>query len=291
MRVLFGMRDLPVFFVVCANPEPIGLAIKHRYGLESDVGDYEARRILEKFVDSYEDLSSAEALGSVVQAMWDKNSLPWVIRSDAASANPKFEEDTVRNATAYDAITTSVPLFSNLRALHKSYEYVQENARVNRHLLWTKWLLEIANQIDPKFRRDIRTLAKPIERTAAEAYKSLGAVTYRVRQRLARPMFEFETDKGNTLFSIFRSLFWEHAREALDDLQTSKDPEDIAQSRALGTLLSEPLRVDAVILLSLLPFESLRRLDELRAGDSGKLPDFHNEDSNVIFEFGCELAS
>jgi hypothetical protein len=46
------MRNCPIVFVVCANPGPIGLAIKHRYGLQSDTGDYEARRILEKFVDS-----------------------------------------------------------------------------------------------------------------------------------------------------------------------------------------------------------------------------------------------
>src|SRR6202034_3664917 len=75
MRVLFGMRDLPIVFVFCANAEPIGLAIKHHYGLDSEGADYEARRILEKFVDSYEDLSTSEALGLVVQAIWKTESL------------------------------------------------------------------------------------------------------------------------------------------------------------------------------------------------------------------------
>ena len=35
MRVLFAMRQMPLVFVVCANPDPIGQAIKHRYGLKS----------------------------------------------------------------------------------------------------------------------------------------------------------------------------------------------------------------------------------------------------------------
>ena len=47
----------------------IGLAIKHRYGLEYDGGDYEARRILEKFVDSYEDLSATASLRPLIQSM------------------------------------------------------------------------------------------------------------------------------------------------------------------------------------------------------------------------------
>ena len=80
MRVLFGMRDLPVAFVIAANAEPIGLAIKHRYGLESDTSDYEARRILEKFVDSYEDLSATESLGPLIQEMWQGGDLPGLFR-------------------------------------------------------------------------------------------------------------------------------------------------------------------------------------------------------------------
>ncbi|MGO9648823.1 MAG: P-loop NTPase fold protein [Terriglobales bacterium] len=288
MRVLFGMRDLPVVFVVCANPEPIGLAIKHRYGLESEAGDYEARRILEKFVDSYEDLSAAEALGPLVQSIWSKESLPWIVKFDAAHTNPRFGEDTLQNATAFDAITTSLPLFANLRVLHKSLEYVRDNAGMNRHLLWTKWFLEIANQIDPRFRRDIRCLATPIQQVTAAAYESLGGLAYHVKPTGGRPLVVYETDKGNTLFSIFRSFFWEHTREKLKELQESTDPEAVAKSRALGILLSEPLRVDAVALLSLLPFETL---PEMCAETRGTLPGFQEEVQALIDSFGYELAS
>jgi hypothetical protein len=257
MRVLFGMRDLPVAFVVCANPEPIGLAIKHRYGLESEAGDYEARRILEKFVDSYQDLSATEPLGELVQTMWKRQSLPWIVKIDEANARPGFEEDTLLNATAFDAFTTAVPLFANIRVLQKSFEYVRETVVVNRHFLWTHWFPEIANQIDPHFRRDLHTLSKSIPSIISAAYDSLHGVVPRVKQAGRTASVVYETDKGGTLFSIFRSFFWEHAREELKILQTSKDPQDVGRSRALATLLSEPLRVDFVVLLSLFPFDAL----------------------------------
>jgi hypothetical protein len=292
MRVLFGMRDLPVAFIVCANPEPIGLAIKHRYGLESEGSDYEARRILEKFVDAYEDLSATEALGPLVRTIWKDQDLPWIMKLDEANVSPRFEEDVVMNATAFDAITTSVPLLANLRVLHKSFEYIRDNAAINRHLLWTKWFLEIANQIDPRFRHEIRTLAGPIEHILSGAHDSLHAVAYRVKQAGRRSSIDYQTDKGRTLFSIFRSYFWEHAREELKRLQDSRDPEDIGKSRALGKLLSEPLRVDVITLLCLLPFETLSDFKQLcESTASGVLPDFRIELQGLLDQFGNELAS
>jgi len=84
MRVLFAMRSVPVVFVVCANPDPIGQAIKHRYGLESGKGDYEARRILEKFVDAYEDLGEPVELAGFVAQLWASSAAmtPWIISVD-----------------------------------------------------------------------------------------------------------------------------------------------------------------------------------------------------------------
>jgi len=292
MRVLFGMRDLPVAFVVCANPEPIGLAIKHRYGLESEGGDYEARRILEKFVDSYEDLSSTESLGPLVRAIWKEQELPWIIQVDEANLKPTFEEDVVMNATAFDAITTAVPLFANMRVLHKSFEYLRESAEVNRHLLWTKWFVEIVKQIDPHFRRDLRSLTGPIEHIVSAAYGSMHRVIYRVQATGRRMGIEYDSDKGRTLFAIFRSLFWEHAREELRRLQESKDPEDAGRQQALEALFSDPLRVDVIVLLSLLPFKNVPQFKKLcESSSGGTLPDFRTELGALLDQFGNELAS
>lgn len=292
LRVLFGMRDLPVAFVVCANPEPIGLAIKHRYGLESEVGDYEARRILEKFVDSYQDLSATEYLGGLAQAIWHDQKLPWIIKIDQTNAKPPFEEDVVLNATAFDALTTSVPLFANIRVLLKSFEYVRDTVQINRNFLWTHWFLEMANQIDPQFRHAIRTLAGPIEAIASAAYHSLHGVVYRVSQSGPNASVRYDADKGTTLFSIFRSYFWEHARKKLEELQGSPDPEDAGRSQALTTLLSNPLKVDVAVLLSLLPFETLPQFRDLcKAGDGHTLPDFSGQLQGLIPAFGYLLAN
>jgi hypothetical protein len=293
MRVLFGMRDLPVAFVIAANAEPIGLAIKHRYGLESDTSDYEARRILEKFVDSYEDLSATEPLGQLIQEMWKKENLPWIIQIDEANIKPEFNEDVVKNASAFDAIRTSISLFSNIRVLHKSYEHVRNNTEVNRHLLWTLWLLEIAHQIDPRFRRDLRTMVAQIEKCASLAYNSLHDVGYRVSQVGGLMKIEYEAnEKGNTLFAIFRSFFWEHACEERERIGVSKDSEDVERFRAFEKLLSDPLRVDVVVLLSLLPLEGISSFEELcRKNDKPALPDFSESLRRLINEFGNCVAS
>jgi hypothetical protein len=291
MRVLFGMRDLPVIFVVAANPDPIGLAIKHRYGLESDSGDYEARRILEKFVDSYEDLSTPEPLGNLVRGLWQKQNLPWIAKLDEANITPPFAEDDIKNASAFDVITTGNTLFSNIRVLQKSFEYVLNNSQVNRHLRWTKWFLEIANQIDPRFRRDLRILASPLRKCVFLSYLSLHQIRYRVNRNGKRLSVEYATDKGNTAFSIFRSLFWDQLKNIHGELDSSSDPEDKERALASGRLFAEARRVDTVVLLSLLPFGTAGSFQEL-CGAEGEstLPDLSDKLDPVVDEFASELA-
>jgi KAP family P-loop domain len=292
MRVLFGMRDLPVAFIVCANPDPIGLAIKHRYGLDSESADYEARRILEKFVDSYEDMSAPESLGPLVEKLWNVADLPWIIRFDDANRKLDYDEDVVTNATALDVITTAVPLFSNIRVLHKSFEYVRDNVEVNRHLLWTQWFLEMTTQIDPRFRRELRVLARTLQDVASAAYRGLGTIAYAVRDDGGKRSLEFATDKGRTVFSIFRSLFWERAKGELARLEASQDPEDAFRAKSLRNLLSDPLRVDFVTLVSLLQFENAPDLTELAEGPGkGMLPKLDEDIAQVADEFGNVLAS
>jgi hypothetical protein len=93
-------------------------------------------------------------------------------------------------------------------------------------------------------------------------------------------------------FSIFRSFFWEHAREELNHLQNSKDPEDFGKARALATLVSEPLRVDIIVLPSLLPFDTLSQFKQLcESATGGTLPDFRIELKELLHEFGNELVS
>lgn len=115
-------------------------------GPKSDSGDYEARRILEKFVDAYEDLSEQLSLGSLVQSLWKagfKECPPWILAADETNANLTIRLTSFEMATGYDVMTTAISFYSNLRVLTKAYAYVRERAGFNRHLLWTIWHLEI----------------------------------------------------------------------------------------------------------------------------------------------------
>jgi len=294
MRVLFAMRRVPVAFILCANPEPIGLAIKHRYGLESDTGDYEARRILEKFVDGYEDFLEPVPLGKLIKIMWcrtDRELQPWVLAVDDANPGIKFEENVVKNATGYDAMTTTIAAYSNLRVLKKSFDYVLEKEVDNKDLLWTIWHLEIIAQIDPRFRRAIRMLAGEIEEFARSCYEHFTEVNYVVGSISGKRQIDYVTDEGKTLFAIFRSHFWNLAKSRLKNLQEDLDPQSCESAKLLGELLVEPHRVDFVVLLSLLPFSDASTHSEI-SKENGTLPFLAvGEDEDIFDRFGDLLAS
>jgi len=284
-----------VAFVVCANPEPIGLAIKHRYGLESDSGDYEARRILEKFVDAYEDLAEPAPLRNLARQLWaeaPKGVLPWVLAVDDANGDAHYGQDTIRNAVGFDVINTTIPHYANLRLLHKSYRYVVDRARSNRHLLWTIWHLEIVSQVDPRFRRELRLLSEHISHIVSEAYRGMGGSRYEVRGEEGARQLVFQSDKGLTLFAIFRSLFWEAATRRHDFLSHIDDPQSRDRQRLLQELLVDYRRMDFMALLSLVPFQAPghKTLAGARAG--GELPALGTEfEGSLGRQFGWLLAN
>lgn len=291
MRVLFGMRDLPIAFVVCANPEPIGLAIKHRYGLESDTGDYEARRILEKFVDSYQDLGTVVSLGALVTDLWREAELPWLIRADAANQNPRFGDDTVLNATALDVFTTAIAQFGNLRVLKKSFEYVEATIRVNRHFLWTHWLLEICEQVDPRLRRELGLLAQPLQKCVEQAYRGLQSTSCEVAPSKGRCRAVLQSDKGHTLFAILRSYLWEVTFSESSRLKGSEDPEDLARHGLLAALLSDPRKMNFVALLGLLPFHGPEDYPPAAREGSFQPLNFGAELGALSVQFGYVLSN
>ena len=290
MRVLFGMRDLPIAFIVCANPEPIGLAIKHRYGLESESGDYEARRILEKFVDSYEDLQEVTSLRSVVEALWRGSDLPWLVRVDEANVRPDFYEDVDMNGTALDMFTTGMDLFANLRVLRKSFEYVHGNVKLNPEFMWAKWLLEIANQLDPHFRRELRMLSGTIQAALTSSYESLGKIPAQATHSGERAAFSHSTERGNTLFTSLRSFFREHMTAQVADLQASTDPQDSGRVLALKALLADTRKVDFVVLLGLLPFSKQPAFDAIASSRSETTFSFEEELEELGDQLGYELS-
>jgi hypothetical protein len=270
LRVLFAMRRLPTAFVICANPEPIGLAIKHRYGLESEAGDYEARRILEKFVDAYEDFSEAVALGNLARTIWAETGqlpTPWIIEIDEANGDVGFVHDTARNATVFDMIDSSIPYYSNLRVFRKTLDYLRGSRSQNTELVWTLWHLELAEQVGPRFRQLLRTSSDSLKKMTQQAY---GFIENEVRFHVKRNQLVYDTDKGNTLFAILRSLLWENGRGELERLNSLNTPQDLEKAKALQQILADDRKMNFVSSLCLLPFDNAPDFNSLKGrGNAG----------------------
>jgi hypothetical protein len=270
LRVLFAMRRLPTVFVLCANPEPIGLAIKHRYGLESEAGDYEARRILEKFVDAYEDFSESVALGNLARALWKEAGpfpTPWIIDMDEANRITKhiYEAtyDITRNTTVFDMINSSIPYYSNLRVFRKSLNYLKGRRAESTDLIWTLWHLELAEQVDPKLRKLLRMIAEPLKLITQKAYQFIESDLH---FHFDGDRLVYETDKGNTLFAILRSLLWELARDKWKEHNSKDAPQDLEKSKALQHILSDDRKMNFVTSICLLHIPNAPKFETLKKG-------------------------
>jgi hypothetical protein len=299
LRIFFAMRDIPIAFIICANPEPIGLAIKHKYGLSTASGDYEARRILEKFVDVYVDMSEPIMLDSFVQWLWkdlkkDIGDYAFIYRLDAAYSNvhsPPHAStndpsmDAVRNVTALQAMQTDNPLYGNLRLLRKTLERVCARTFSNSHMLWTAWHLELAQQMDPTFRHEIAVASSDIVFICTEAYKQV--LTCPLEWRNGK--FDAHDNPGGTLFGLYRSAFWDASRRRLEDIEKSQDPEARERARTLNHWMGNFRKIDFLIILSLIPIEDN---NEVGNADSYKdLSVFLHSIENLESQFGYLLAT
>lgn len=263
LRIFFGMRGIPIIFVLCANPDPIGQAIKHQYGLDPSSGDYETKRILEKFVDSYYDMSSPVRLTDHVTWLWssfkhDPDDVCFASQVDKTVGHPPPEEDSVKNSTMFDAITTNNKYYNNLRVLSKSLDFVLRNHRISSQL-WTMWHLEILKQVDMSLRRDLARISSEIGALAALAQASLfkelasndniQSSTGKLKRQL-----ELDSDKGTTAFAIYRSYFWDHGKARLRAKAAETASEDMEMIKILSAILSDYNTMDFVIQLTLMRF-------------------------------------
>jgi hypothetical protein len=263
LRVFFAMREVPLLFLICANPEPIGLAIKHRYGLDSPTSDYEAKRILEKFVDTYIDMSEPLQLDAYVKALWKANGKDPADTSFVAAIDERYVEvdyyaDTVKNATTFQAMKTDNPIYTNLRLLRKSLEYVCNHSFPNQHLLWSAWHLEMAEQMDQGMRWSIASISSEIRDITYRAYEGLLGLRYQWAGAAGQSPSRIHLDslKGGTLFGAFRSLYWDMVKKRLDELEGKQGPQAEGARRILREWVSDYRRLDFMVLMSLLPFEN-----------------------------------
>ena len=258
LRIFFSMRNIPIIFLLSANPEPIGLAVKHQYGLKSEINDYEAKRILEKFVDTYVDMSDPLKLGDFVKHVWSDNKieeLSTIHALDKALAPADFNKSTVKNANIFAAITTNNYLYSNLRVLQKSHQYVNSQKKDKTMLSWTSWHLEILGQVHANLRRSVIRLASEIGEITSHAHlntirdlKKNGVISDEGTLNIGKKV---NTEKGATAFSIYRSWFWDISKERLEILHGQTSVESRENAAALENILKDHHVMDFVIMMSL----------------------------------------
>ena len=220
LRVLFSMRRLPIVFVMVANPEPIGLAIRHQYGLEGAGSEYEAGRILEKFVDTIFDLGEPLSLGKYVEGLWDglakgrMELASFVVGLDARTdrrPDHAYGYDVLANALAVEAMRATDPLYANLRALRKTLALSIENSDTSVHL-WTLWHLTQLKQSNPLLRRHVSRVADSIKNATEQSLLRVLRVLAEQGQldgKKIRPRINLESYEVHTPYAIYYRAFWD----------------------------------------------------------------------------------
>lgn len=226
LRVFFSMRGIPIIFLLSVNPDPIGAAIRHQYGLESEISEYETRRILEKFVDTHLDMAESISLGPLVHQIIDLNSNANVVgvvqRMDRNGCGHGKKVSSLYDVELFDAFRSDNRLYSNLRILRKSWEFVVGKSSGDGHL-WTKWHLDVLKQGHLSIRKKVKKVADELANISFYSHYHLlnDFFNQGVLIEEPNPVVDFSkliSNKGNTAFSIYRSWFWEMTRKSIDRL-------------------------------------------------------------------------
>jgi hypothetical protein len=243
---------------------------------------------MEKFVDSYVDMSDPLPLGEYMRHQWesvsnDDSNLPMVHQIDSQQAELTYHMDTVKNSNIFSAITTGNRLYSNLRVLEKSLAYVYEHKQATSPNLWCLWHLEILRQIHTDLLAEVRALAPEIGLIAATAHIRLvtdllncgqiNSATGRVEKSV-----KFCIDKGNTAFSVYRSWFWDTAKARVEMLTGDKTSEGHGRQEILKRWLGDHHLITFAVSMSAQPgtetADLWRQATEL--GPDGRLGDWRS---------------
>lgn len=274
LRVLFSMRNLPFLFVLAANPDPIGQAIQHKYGLDRD--DYESRRILEKFVDTCVDLSDAVRLRTFIETNWAS----LVPSRTLASASTLIGLDSLVNHeappnqstgrilhTMLNDVDSAHFLYGNLRLLTKSMTLANSYVTLDNQI-WTIWHLILVKQLRPTFRHQISRVAESLKLATESGY--VEAVRRCGENNLIDSQGKFKSSQsegfaiGNpsTPFRSYYDKFWETLKA--ERTKYSQKPSQTERTEVLTSLLNDRLKVDFLANMCAI---SLGEFDELRVAD------------------------
>jgi hypothetical protein len=274
LRVFFTMRNVPIVFVLSVNPDPVGQAVKHQFGLTSEWGDYEARKILEKFVDHYVEMDGSNSIVGYVRAIWKGAGLDirracFIGRVDASIKLPPFAENTVRNASFNECILADNRIYGNRRLLGKCLSRVRAKGYAE-DAPWTAWHLELAEQAYPALRQTIALLAGQLIPAAEAAHK--GLIGELCRSGCLAPDGSvvkgsaLNSDKGAAAWAAYRSLFWEGLQAQIERKHQWKDNQRERRAELLEGLLGDYRKMDFVAAALMQPLDPIRFAGDEIAG-------------------------
>lgn len=228
LKVLFGSRSLPLLFVLSVNPEPIGMAIKNRYGFDKEVNDYESVRILEKFVDVKFDIINDINLHAFMQYHFEKNhysqndKLPDTVRQacDVFASDHRLE---IENEW-WAILNKEIFQLSNLRIIAKCIESLAIREYLDPNLYWPTLHLELIKNSNYAFAKKLYQISGEIEAIAHCCF------TLFQEQKIKAP--------GKATFKYFNRCFWECWRSMIAFLEGSTYTSEF--SIALRKFLIEP---------------------------------------------------
>jgi hypothetical protein len=281
LRILFNMRGIRIAFVLVANPKPIGMAIRHQFGLDSSHDEFEAGRILEKFVDTYVDLSETESLGGYVESLWDRllpkrlsdsSFIVGLDRRTDRSPDRKFEDHIVRNGFALERIATSNILYSNLRMLEKTLAYCASHQE-GQESLWTIWHLTILKQSDPLMRSDIARIVEMLKSFTEQATLKLLEVLKDRGQiqpdGAINPKIDLNRHYACTPYAIYYDNFWEATNRRIRETYHTIGSEE---AKIMAKLKENVATMNFIINLCMPSFGKLSKI-RVRTGSMGSLRD------------------
>lgn len=269
LRVLFSLSRVPFFFVIAINPDPIGRYIKKEFGLdESD--DYDALKILEKFVDSSFSLTNGRPLGDFIVDLWERQGL----RVSDSAFFIGADSGLFGTPTLPTTATQRLPMYSNLRVMEKALS-TATLSEVEPHL-WSRWHLDLLRISDPEFRKLISQISIDLRQIAEDATVSV-LKDFRTRGRVI----------GGELSNQQSGQFWSSSDQFVEafkvfwgtQISTAKTHNRMIEGNILENLRDDTNKVTYLAHLCMLDLGHMQNL---------KLRENSGAQSNIAAFISCD---
>ncbi len=181
LKILFGSQGLPLLFVLSVNPEPIGMAIKNKYGFDQELNDFESVRILEKFVDVKFDIENDVNLYRFFKHHFEINNYASISKmpDTLKQACYLFQKDArlAKENNWWTVLNKEIFQFNNLRIIAKCLESIAIREYFNPNLFWPTLHLDLIKNTHYAFAKKLYRLSKEFQVIAFCCYQMLDAKT------------------------------------------------------------------------------------------------------------------